>query len=165
MILSSNKKATLQDMFFLAVLFVATITTIVVGMKVFSSYKDSEIFTGSVESEQVKTDIQNLNNLWDYVFITIFFLGSLTAVISAFLTGSHPIFFWGSIILAMILIVIGVIFNNYYDSFVNTEQLVEVKDSLPMTTFVFDHFGKFLIGFIMLISIALYFPTRGGAGG
>ena len=160
----NNKRGTLQDYFFIFSLAIIVVTTIIIGIVVYSSVRDTAIFTDNPTSVQIQESTDNLTATWDFFFITFFVLSALAAVISGFLSGTSPVFLWASILLSMILIIVGVAGNNYYDAVINHPQMSEAKDALPMTTFIFDNMGKFLAGFVFLMLIALFFPTQGGFG-
>lgn len=164
MIFSLNKKGTVQDLFFIVGISLAFITTVFVAMKIFGGLQGSLIYTSSPTALEVQADSNRLNNLWDGIFVMVFVLGAVSAVIAAFLSGAHPIFFWSSLILGMLLIIVGVVANNYVDSVLTNDSMSDVKALLPKTIFIFDNFGRFLTAFIMMVCIALYFPTREGLG-
>ena len=155
----NRKKGTVEDLFFIMIVSVIFITTVIVAMIVWDGIRDSELFD-SPATANIKASGDALQDLWDVLFTMFFLMGSMGALISAFLSGAHPIFLWASVLLSILLIIVGAVMNNYFDAFINEEELAEVKAKLPMTVFIFDNFTIFLVGYLMLLMIVLYFPTR-----
>jgi len=110
-----------------------------------------------------------VNNLWDYVIMSLFMLNVIILLISSFLVDTHPLFVFLYIIAVFLLIIftpnIMVAVDKIWASSAYSGQVA----LLPMTEFLKDNFISVLLGIIILSGVIMYakfkFGNTGGIGG
>lgn len=95
-------------------------------------------------------------SFWDGAFVFIFFGLWLSAIISAFLVDSHPIFFFIMIIILVPILVVGMVLGNTYEEYMNDSEYSTYKSSFPMTYWIMTHMLPITIIVGVSIGISLY---------
>jgi len=149
-------KGTVGDLFFLAVFLLLIGFSIWIGTllkdKIFPI-----ISSKSSESAEVITKVQTN---WDSVFDSLFFFVTIgvgiSSVVLAAMIDTHPMFFFISIVMLVILLLIVPTFSNVFRTFASSESFSGFETRFPFTVFIFQHYPLIFLGFGILISIVLY---------
>ena len=101
-----------------------------------------------------------LNNLFPLIVLGLIMM----TVISAFYMGSHPIFFFVSLILLGVVIMLGAVYSNVYQQ-ITTDTAFDNASTNINTTNLFMKYLPFEIGFIVVLFIIVLYANRGGQQG
>jgi len=139
-----------------------TVISLIIGVKIFNELRGTDIFLDNPTATSIRNNADTLNSSWDGIFAFLMVIAFLSPIVAAFLIGQSPAFIWATLLLSIFVILLGVIMNNVYDGIINADDFSDVKDLLPITTYIFDHFGLVLTGFICMLMLALFFGARSG---
>jgi len=159
-----NKKGSIQDFFFVMVIFVIAIMMIGLMMLVWSKVRVSNIYD-TPTAQVVRGGTDRLNNSWDTIFFTFGILIMLTPILAAFLVGAHPAFIWIAVIVGIFVIFFSVIMNNVWDTYIKNGSMAVAAVQLPKVTFLMTNLPIVLTVMLGLLCVAMFFGFRFGAGG
>jgi len=97
---------------------------------------------------------------FDSMFMIIFVLFWVGAIILAFFVDTHPIWFILSVIgLIAILMVAGVMANTFVEL---NDSLIEegMSSNMPMMLYVMEHLVQFIVGIVFTIFISLFAKSK-----
>ena len=150
-----GKKASVFDILFLSIIFVFIIITWVISTKVVNDVK-TNLETTSFNNTNLNK-INNLNTLWDDLLI--FIIGGVTLAmwVSAFFIRTTPVFFFISLSILIILLVITPSIANVYENITNTTEFSTTSSVYyPKTTWLIQHYPTFIL-IISIITLILLF--------
>ncbi len=165
-----NKRASLLDIMFVFIaLFVFSIG-VLIAYTTWDQFKETTndnrtINWSSSYWNKVQDKQDTVTSSWDYIFM--FFLVGLTMVlvISTFALKTHPAFFWISLLLIVVFLIIAGALSNVYEDVGNESTLSEANDAYPIMEYVFDNYPFFLLIVGAIVLIALYAKSRFESGG
>lgn len=115
--------------------------------------------TFSNESQTVAQDHLNTDtSLWDNIFIMVFVLLWIGALLASFMIDSHPIFFVLTLILLIGVIIAAGILANAYEE-LGEDSLINAS-SYPKTTFILTNLLTFVIAIGLSIGLVLFAKNR-----
>jgi hypothetical protein len=144
-----------------AVLLITIIFAYVIWSAINTNIQGSEAFdTGSKAISQVTTD--KLNGTMDAFFILIWFAFYLFALISAWFIDTHPIFFFLSIfVLVIILVALTPLVKATQEMLTSDVILASSWTSqFPIMAFCVQNFFAIIVAQAMLLVIIMYAKTR-----
>ena len=159
-----NSKGSIQDFFYVIVIFVVSIMMIGLMMLVWNKIRTTDIFSTPGVSQDIRDDSDRLNSSWDSIFFFFGILIMLTPIVAAFLIGAHPAFIWIAIILGIFVIFFSVIMSNVWDGYINNSNLVLAKAQMPKISFLMNNLPVTLTVFLGLLCVSMFFGWRFKAG-
>lgn len=88
----------------------------------------------------------------------------LMTIVSSFYTESHPMFFFISIILLAVVILLGVIFANVYQQITSIPELSSIAENDFATTTVFLRNFPVIVAIMFAVSAFILFAVKGRGG-
>jgi len=118
-----------------------------------------EVLTDSRTNATFQQFHQDTPNTFDNMFMIVFVLLWVGAIILAYFIDAHPIWFILSIIaLSAVLLCAGVL-SNVYETFYD-ELSPNMTSSLPMMNYVMNHLVHFIIAIVASILISLFAKSQ-----
>lgn len=157
-----NRKASTADTFFWVIATFMIAMLIPIGY-VFISNANDVIQTNNVFSPTAKTNLQSATNrypsLFDGIFLLFFFGVLIGSIVLALFIDTNPAFFFVSIFIMIIMLVVGGMLANVFDVQKNSVISPYVA-AFPMTLFVFENFVTIILVYAFLLAIVIYAKTR-----
>lgn len=156
-------KGTVLDLFIILVLLFSSAIGILVAARIYNSF--NEAWTPSyAEGTQIMSRADTAVKTFNYGYL-IFTLGlGLAAIIGAFMVPTHPIFFFLSLIMLGVVLLITPQFSNAYESFLGETEVSTIANDYPIMVNIMRHLPKILFGFGALVLVAMYGKINMGRG-
>ena len=167
----SNRSGSLFDIVGVFIIILIAVLGFFFGHAVWSEIRasdaDEAIIGDSETAESVfgTGDFVFDSGLTDNMIFGIFIGSVLVVLILAVLSSANPIFLFLSIPVSLILVLLSVIFNNWYGEFSTNAAFAGLLPSYPKTTFIFDHFPLIIVIVIVMIIISIFVARRSRGGG
>lgn len=160
-------KKGILDIFIIIIIIFALAVSIIIFYVIIHAIKTplSETLNNPTSTEVLeKTETTALN--YDYIFpITIVFLG-IFVIISSFFIRSSPIFFFISVILLVIAILISAILSNTFESFTASPDINASASNFVTTSWFMGNLPLVIAVIFMLAVIVMFAkPWNDGGGG
>jgi len=159
-----DSRGSIQDFFYVIVIFVVSIMMIGLMMLVWNQVRASDLFSSPGVSQDIRDDTDRLNSSWDSIFFFFGILLMLTPIVAAFLIGAHPAFIWIAIILGIFVIFFAIIMSNVWDGYINNSDMALAKAQMPKLSFLMDNVPVTMVVFLGLLCISMFFGWRFKAG-
>jgi len=157
-----NKKGSMLDLFFIVSIMFAFAIIILVGWLVMSNVNDK--FQTKLDGDVAKTTIQESTNryvdIFDGIFLFVFFGSFIGVIIGSLFLDTHPAFFIVSIIILIILCILVAIFANAYGEIASADKIRDFGDDFTFIPFIMQYFVQIIIVMFCSVSIALYSKSR-----
>ncbi len=158
-----NRKGSGMDVIYiLSFLFIFAIIT-VVAFTFYSSYTDSisgnEHFNNTV-NDQVEEQALSTLHAWDYLFVFILIGLTITTLIGGFMLRTHPAFFWVSLLLLIIAIILGAILGNIFGEVASTPSFSSAAGELNVIPFFMNHLPLMILLIGGVILVILYAKNK-----
>jgi len=161
MVQGMNKKGQIPDMFLIIVVLSLFAITTIVMVTFYNSYTDSlsdnEAFDNPWnEAVEEKTDL--LNEGYDYIFMFILIGLAMLTIVLGLNVRSHPVFFFISLLLLVIVTVVSAVFSDIYTKLAtNSTSAVEATaQTYTIIPFVMQHLPMFMFFLGMFIMVLFY---------
>jgi len=159
-----SKRGSLLDMFWLLVVTFAFAIIVVVGWMVMGNVNAE--FQSELNNAQAKTMMQDSSDryvdLFDGIFLFVFFGTFLATLIGSLFLDTHPAFFIVSLLLLVILCVVAAVLANAYAELAVSDGLGTEASDFTFIPFIMEHLVHIIIFMVCSISIALYSKSRYG---
>lgn len=162
-----NKRASGLDYLNVPFLIFTFIIFVVVGWFILVSFRDGldkldgDSINKTLAIGHVNSGIKSVE-YFDYLFI-FFFIGLTSSLwISAYYINSNPVFFWVSIILLFVVIIVAAVFNNVYYEISQTDMSSSI-DAFPIMGHVMSNLALYCALIIISTLVILY--SKGQRGG
>ena len=100
--------------------------------------------------------------VWDYAFLGIF-LGSLIAIgLSAYAVKISPVFFWIYGLLSLLVLGLGVVLSNLWQSWSANPEFAATLVRFPITNAVLGSYYPLVVTAIIILAMVLIFGKTGG---
>ncbi|MHA2019056.1 MAG: hypothetical protein ACTSXY_12380 [Promethearchaeota archaeon] len=161
-----NKKASIEDIFFLIVTLLGLALFLIIVAytipKVIDGLKETDI-NNSEATRTMFNEGENIINRLDPVYLIIFAGLIISIFITSFMIQSHPIFIPIYILLLGFAIIIGVIANHVYDEFAAHSDLATIAANQTFMVTIMNNFIAILVGVGILSMIIIFAkPFQGG---
>jgi hypothetical protein len=101
---------------------------------------------------------------FDYIFVILVAMLTVSTLISAFFIKSHPIFFVVSTILLFVFMIPAVVLSNAFEKFTQQSQISTVMSDFASITFFMSKL-PYLLLVIMILTIIVLFMYKGNGTG
>jgi hypothetical protein len=159
-----NKKGSWVDVFFICAIMFGIAIVILIGWKVMSDVNDE--FQTKLTHSEARTIMQDNTgryvNLFDGIFLFVFFGSFIAVIIGSLFLDTHPAFFAISLILLVIICFVVAVFANAYSELEVNPELSSFASDFTYIPFIMEHFVQIVIFMVCAISIALYSKSRTG---
>lgn len=156
------KKGSIQDVFFMAVFAVLCSIVFVTGWMMMS--KVNTELQASDLSTQGKAIIQDSNdnyvNWLDNLFLVVFVMLWVVALILASQIDVHPVFFIFTIVIYAVLVLISAVLGNAFYDFANNAEISTYADAFTIITFVMNNFVAMMVVVGFSIAGVMYGKLR-----
>lgn len=158
-----NKKAGVMDIIFILVfLFITAICTFT-GYMVYNKYQERtaeiETFNNSLTARIDETTYATLTAM-DYLFIFIFAGLIIMAIVSTFTIQTHPVFFFVSIMLLIITIILAAPLSNIFEGIANESAFANASNNYTVIPYFMNRLPFFMLIVGAITFIALYAKYR-----
>ena len=152
----SSKKGNVGDIAIWIIVVVTLIIAIPFGFRIWSAIND-EIQANDTFSADTKAVTQNMTNklpaYWDGGFLLLVFLIYIAILVSVWFIDIHPVFIALTIISAILLVVVGGIFNNITEQMIKSSGLATATSNFPILVFFAERFA--IINFFMIMGVMI----------
>lgn len=157
-----NRRGNMFDAFqIVPMLFIIGILT-VIAIMFMSSVKTA--FTGT-DAETLTTTVDT-QAVWtlDFFFMMLLVSLPLASMILAFFNNIPPFFFWASIGIIMLAVILGSAFGDAWTSFVASGDSATAAARMPMMNLVLTNFGVYTFLCILIIAAGIFIKTQNPGG-
>ena len=152
----SNKKASELDLVSIMVILFGFGITISICYTLLNNLQDQNALNQTTQSTAIIDEAVAQYPLFDNLFVAVLLGLSMTSIIAAAFVRTSPLFLVISIILLTIVVAVGGVISNAFETITNDASLSAVAPVFPKMMFIMDHLMLYLIIEGMLIMIALY---------
>tara|TARA_R100001530_G_scaffold125792_2_gene94409 strand:- start:167 stop:670 length:504 start_codon:yes stop_codon:yes gene_type:complete len=156
-----NKKGNVPDLIYIIVILFSLGVTIIIAANFYGQYTDSissnPAFNNSANTK-VQTDANLMLSSLDYIFI-FFFIGLIIAtIVLGFQIKTHPIFFFISLMLLIVVTILAGTMSNVYEQFTTntTTSIQTTASSYTAMNFLFNHLPLF-IAFVGVVIMVIFY--------
>lgn len=165
MVQGMNKKGQIPDLFLIIVVLTLFVVTTITMVTFYNSYTDSledNVAFNNSWNEAIETNADNLNQGYDYIFFFIFIGLSLLTIVLGLNVKSHPVFFFISLLLLVIVTVVSAVFSDVFAklAYNSTASIEATAQSYTIMPFVMNHLPMFMFFLGIFIMILFYAKER-----
>jgi len=156
-----NKQGSILDIaYILTMLFVFAFVTILM-FNIYNAYKEdvagNEAFNNTVNL-QVEASATNTLQILDYVYVFFLVGFILLSIVSSFAIRSHPLFFFISLFMLIITVIIGSSLSNVYQDITTDTELSD--ETYTVIPFIMNHLPTFILMIGAILVIVLYAKSK-----
>jgi chromate transport protein ChrA len=117
------------------------------------------------EARTALTTIHTGDNsgMWDYAFLFIAVGMLLVMALTAYSTRISPLFYWIYGVLTMIILMIGVVLSNFWQSIASNSVFSTTITRFPITNLLLGTYYPTMVTAVIIIAIVLLFGKPGGS--
>ena len=158
-----KRKGSALDIIALCAIILALGIVIVVGTHIKDNIlPEFQEALGGTAAQGIIDEVDVAFNVLDYVFIAVVVGMGAAAIVTAFMIPTHPVFFFISILLLMVALLLAPTFSNVFRTLTDDAEFSTIVDSYSMMKLVFENLPLFILMFGMLVMVATYAKmTRG----
>ena len=158
-----NRKASIVDSIFMVVILFAVAISFVLGYKIYDTM-NTHIQGADTIPDSGKAVSQNFYDsyvtIFDYGFLFILIILFLATVVLGAMVDTHPVLYFISAFLTLIVIILAAIFANTYDEFRDTSSISAYASQFVIIGFVMEHFVSIITVFILVVAGITYMRVR-----
>lgn len=158
-----KKKGSVLDIIFIMILLFVTGITIVAGYTIYHKYSESIVTMPEFNTSRQQNITATANitlNSFDYLFVFIMVGLLIMVIISSFQIQTHPIFFFISIFLLIIAILLSSSLANIYESIIGEADFAAAGSQYVVMGYVFQHFPTVILIIGAILFIILFAKSR-----
>lgn len=165
MVQSMNKKGQIPDMFLIIVVLTLFVVTTITMVTFYDSYTDSVSDNEAFDNEwntAIEEKADALNKGYDYIFMFILVGLSILTIVLGLQVRSHPVFFFISLLLLVIVTVVSAVFSDVWSklAYSSTASIEATAQSYTIMPFVMEHLPMFMFFLGIFIMILFYAKER-----
>lgn len=158
-----GKKASIGDVFYIAVVLLVIAISFVLGWLVFGKIND-EIQLQPDFSDRGKNIMSNsaeqFPGMFDGVFLTLLVGLWIATMILAWQIDSHPVFYVLTIIAAIMLVIITSALGNTYYNIMQDPNISSFADDFTIIPFVMNNYVKIMLGMLFSVAVVMYAKSQ-----
>lgn len=155
-----SSKGTILDILPLGIIIFSFALSIIFSYSLYNQMLGTGFLNQTAQSQQIGSIILPQFKVFDNLFIAAIIGLSITSIIAAARVRTSPLFFFISLVLYTIVLIISYVINQTYQSLASNSSLVASVSAFPKLNFIMNNFLLFMMIMGTLITIALY-STRG----
>lgn len=135
----------------------------ITAMKAYGDFNDdiqADPNMNTIAKNEAQGHADRFPAMFDGIFIFLFGMFWLFAVLASFLIDTHPAFFIIALVFLFFIIIVGAILSNTFDEYVSDADFLATSDQFPMTKFIFENIVLFIVAIAGSISIVLFAKSR-----
>lgn len=126
----------------------------------------TQLTAGSFDPYNLWPNVLSAMRVFDYVIVAFYFSLWIIAIISAFYVRSHPIFFIVTFPVAILVLLMNVLFSNFFYYLVTQSTVMSTASaSFPFLSWILQNLPVMSVILSGLIALFLYLPSAGGTVG
>lgn len=154
-------KGNIQDFFIIPVILFAIVMTWQVWFSLVANFVPGirDAIPGiSATSSGILNTTSGLFSTFDNMFLIVAVGMGLAAFISSYFIDSHPAFFFVSIIVFLIAMLVVPILSNIYNDFIESiaTTTYDPAQRMPIVTAILQNFSLYMLGIFAMVGIGLY---------
>jgi hypothetical protein len=106
-----------------------------------------------------------LPGVFDWWFMVMFIGFPLLSAVFAYFNRIHPLFFWLSILIVILIVIVGASYKEIWGAFISDDLLGAQAARLPMTSLVMGNFGLYSFFIFLIIAFGTFVRLQKGNGG
>lgn len=152
-----NRKGTVLDLLSIMYVLFGFAIAIVIGYFMLQQFSSNPILTSTVQANASMQTALASYLVFDNLFLGALLGLSLSSIVASTLLKTSPVWFFLSIILLALLLVVGAIVSNSYESFIDSNaELNASASAFPKMNFVMENLLLYMAVLGSLIIIGLY---------
>jgi len=112
------------------------------------------------KGDQVVDVTDTVFTIWDSFFVFIAFGMGIGAIVMAYMVRFNPVFFFFSIIMVAILLILAPIFSNVMREFWSEDEFVGYQSDYPMMLQIFQYYPHFVLVIATILNIVMFGKWR-----
>jgi hypothetical protein len=169
--MNETKKGSVFDLFVIMVMSLGVIVTVLFVYMIVNAVATDSSVTQTFGKTGTSTSYfdNGLTALrtFDYGIALFIFVAGLTSIALATMVNSHPVFFFGSLIVMIILVMFTAILSNIFIDIVSVEMLASIRSNFPVSMMLIGIYPTIALVISAVVAIVQYSRTSsmGGFGG
>lgn len=106
----------------------------------------------------------NIGWVLDFFVLMMFLALPIVSMLLAFFNNIHPLFFWASLGVTMLVVIVGSAFGDAFMSVANDSTFAGVATQMPYSTLLFNHFGMYSLFVVLIIGAGVFVKSRSALG-
>lgn len=111
--------------------------------------------------EQTSSGVATFNNVFPLLLIGLIVM----TLISAYYMGSHPVFFFVSLIVLIVVVILGVVFSNTFQQITTADEFGNTIDTFNITNIFMKYLPFIMVIIVIIVVIVMSLQGSGGRGG
>jgi len=150
------KRGSLLDIFpIMAILFMSVIVFLVM-YTVWDKINTAGVFHDDTEANVTMQKTEQVLLSYDNLTLFIFLMLSAVTIVLASQIASHPAWFFISLFVLVIAVIVGVMISNAYEDLSGSDELTIASAKYPKTEFLLDKLPIYVILMLFSIAVAIY---------
>ena len=100
----------------------------------------------------------------DFFILMMFLSMPIVSMLLAFFNNIHPLFFWASLGVTMLLVIVGSAFQDSFVNLISGSTFGGVSAQMPWSTILFSHFGMYALFVVLVIAAGVFVKARSALG-
>jgi hypothetical protein len=163
-----NQRGNVNDVFIILFIAFGIGVFSVIMLLLVSSFKDALLADDSIPIEArniVESGESQLPGIFDWFFAIMFIGLPLISAIFAYFNNIHPLFFWASLLLVILMVFAGAAYQELWGALRDDADLSTQMDRLPITNLVLTNYGFYSFLVFLIIAAGTFIKLRGNTPG
>lgn len=127
-----------------------------VGYLVYDGMVDNDFFVVLNASAPMQAGFDRAFTAMDWMAGLLFVGAAISSIVGAILIRSHPAFFFLSIVVLMIQILVGVIFSNIWYELITNPSMAGALTAFPVTDWILSHLPIITLIVALVLAVVMY---------
>jgi hypothetical protein len=128
----------------------------VVGYLIYDGMRDNGLFTMLPAAAPMETGFDRAFTAMDWMAGLLFIGAAIASIIGAILIRSHPAFFFLSIVVLLIEIMVGVVFSNIWFEFITNDGMAGALANFVVLDWVLSHLPIITLVIALVLAVVMY---------
>jgi hypothetical protein len=161
-----NRQGNFFDVFPIIITLFTIGIILIVGLLLVNSISDAINGSGAdPNAKRLANEISSQSNwVFDFLFVMTLIALPLFSMIIAFFNNISPLFFYASIGLIVLVIILGSAFGDAWISITQEGSINSIIGNMAMSHYIMSNFGIYALFCAIIISIGIFVKTRSDTG-
>ena len=159
-----HKKGSVFDIFLIMLALFSFAIVSIVSVTIYNQWKEdvgqNPVFNQSSANTQVEEKATNTFAMFDYLFTFILVGLIIMVVVSSFSIKAHPLFFFISVLMLIIAVIVGNILGDVYTEIAGETTLTTAASSYTIIPFIMGNLATFILIIGAILVILLYGKSK-----
>lgn len=128
----------------------------VIGYLVYDGMRDNGMFTMLPAAAPMEDSFDNAFVAMDWMAGLLFVGAAIASIVGAILIRSHPAFFFLSIVVLLIEILVGVVFSNIWYEFITADGMAGALANFVVLDWVLSHLPIITLVIALVLAVVMY---------